>query len=370
MRYEIIGALINGLVLLTSCFLMALEAIQRMLFHHEEIENVDFVLIVGGLGLFINLIGLCIFGHAGHDHGHGHGHSHHHSHHTPHSTHDDETEDEEKVEIEIKPENTPSSTKAFKKRDSHSSSGYVDDSPTISEDLEAEQEVKNLNMHGVFLHILGDLLGSVAVMIAACVIKFTDGWWVLYIDPLCTLLIVMLISKTAFPLVKQSAHILLNKSPFEARIINEMEEELRNIAGVLNVHELHCWEVKTGYYMATVHLIIDPNYKDDDHTDNYCKKKCHMTHDKMTIIDQCKAILHKYGIHSSIVQSEYPRPGNDEWKGAIDPCFDYVCDTKDCITKSMKMSNSVKQQRRLSKSLPIPLSKMNIEEEQQQAHKD
>ena len=130
MRYEIVGALINGTVLLTSCFIMALEAIQRIAFHHEEIENVDYVLIVGGLGLVINLIGLCIFGHAGHDHGHSHAHSNDRIPHHLVSTTDDPTK---------------------------------------------EKDIENLNTHGVFLHILGDLLGSVAVMISACVIKFTDG---------------------------------------------------------------------------------------------------------------------------------------------------------------------------------------------------
>eukprot|EP01084_Bolivina_argentea_P277522 473817_1 len=69
MRYEIVGALINGTILLTSCFIMSLEATKRALFLDEGIENVDYVLYVGAAGLFINLIGLCVFGHHGHSHG-------------------------------------------------------------------------------------------------------------------------------------------------------------------------------------------------------------------------------------------------------------------------------------------------------------
>eukprot|EP00483_Globobulimina_turgida_P008817 UN08835 len=120
-----------------------------------------------------------------------------------------------------------------------------------------------------------------------------------------------------------------------------MEKELCAISGVLNVHELHCWEVKTGYYMATVHLIIDPHWVDDDHTDKYCKDECDILHDKMTIIDQSKTILHKYGVHSSIVQSEFPTLGDKTWQNAYDPCFDYVCNTSDCIKKSRALSNSM-----------------------------
>ncbi len=178
-------------------------------------------------------------------------------------------------------------------------------------------------------------------MVSALVIKFTEGWWTKYVDPVCTLLIVMLISKTAWPLVKQSANILLDKSPFNSSIISEMETALCAISGVLNVHELHCWEVKTGYYMATVHLIIDPHWNDTSHTDKYCPDECDVLHDKMTIIDQSKQILHTYGIHSSIVQSEFPHADDKEWKNANDPSFDYVCNTYDCIKKSRALSNSM-----------------------------
>ena len=146
-RYETVGALLNGTILLTSCFIMGLEAIQRIAFFHDEIQNVDWVLIVGGLGLFINLIGLCIF----HDHGLGHGHSHDHS---------------PQADLSVQ----------------------IDE---ISHDH--QEEDINLNVHGVFLHILGDLLGSVAVMLSALIIKYTDGWWTVYIDPICTLVIVSII---------------------------------------------------------------------------------------------------------------------------------------------------------------------------------
>ena len=141
--------------------------------------------------------------------------------------------------------------------------------------------------------------------------------------------------------MRRSANILLDKSPFDVKIFAQMERELKGISGVLNVHELHCWEVKTGYFMATCHLIIDPLYSDIDHTDKYCADKCDLSHDKMTIIDQSKAILHKYGVHSSIVQPEYPKKGDVSWRDAHDPCFDLYCDTTDCITKSKALSNSM-----------------------------
>merc|ERR1712228_968937 len=205
-----------------------------------------------------------------------------------------------------------------------------------------DEEDVNLNVRGVFLHILGDMFGSLAVMLSALIIKYTEkGWWTIHIDPMCTLFICLLISRSALPLVRRAGNLLLDKSPFDVKIFAQMERELQGIKGVLNVHELHCWEVKTGYFMATCHLIIDPLYSDVDHTDKYCEDKCDLSHDKMTIIDQSKAILHKYGVHSSIVQSEYPKKGDVAWKDAHDPCLDLYCDTNDCIKKSKALSNSM-----------------------------
>ena len=142
-------------------------------------------------------------------------------------------------------------------------------------------------------------------------------------------------------MVKQSANTLLDASPFSAHVLKAMEAELARVPGVLNVHELRCWEVKRGYHVATVHLIIDPELEEDDHTEKYCDDECAILHDKMTVVDHAKAILHKYGVHSSIVQSEFPKKGNFEWAQANDPCFDYVCDTTDCIKKGRALSNAI-----------------------------
>jgi len=73
---------------------------------------------------------------------------------------------------------------------------------------------------------LGDLLGSLTVMASVFVIKMATGWWTHYVDSLCTLLIVLIISLSAVPLVRQSANMLLGKAPFDAVILSEMDQEL------------------------------------------------------------------------------------------------------------------------------------------------
>ncbi|KAI0242527.1 Zinc/cadmium resistance protein [Lamellibrachia satsuma] len=78
-RAEVLGALVNAVFLIALCFTIFIEALQR-LFHDEHIKDPKLMLIVGGLGLFINLIGLGLFSGHGHSHGGGGGHGHGHSH--------------------------------------------------------------------------------------------------------------------------------------------------------------------------------------------------------------------------------------------------------------------------------------------------
>ena len=90
-RAEVVGALINAVFLFALCFSIAVESFKRFLLI-EHIEDPEMIMIVGGVGLAINLFGMCLFGDVGHGHSHGgdeghshggedkHGHSHGHSH--------------------------------------------------------------------------------------------------------------------------------------------------------------------------------------------------------------------------------------------------------------------------------------------------
>ena len=83
-RAEVLGSLVNSVFLLALCFSITVEAINRFV-EPKAIQNVDLMLIIGGVGLFINLLGLAVFGIHDHDHGHNHNskdkksHSHSHS---------------------------------------------------------------------------------------------------------------------------------------------------------------------------------------------------------------------------------------------------------------------------------------------------
>lgn len=208
---------------------------------------------------------------------------------------------------------------------------------------EKVHEDEDMNMHAVFLHVLSDALGSIAVIVSMLVIEFTDGWWNEYIDPVCTLFMVSLIARTALPLVRTSIYILLDKSPLNIDI-SLIEKQLINISGVYNVHELHVWQIKPGYCIGTVHLVIDAKYNEDDHTSEYCEDVCNLQHTKMTIMDQAKYILHMHDIHSSFVQREYLHSSVTnlhDWKKSNDPCLDFVCNDSANCKKQMKALSSV-----------------------------
>lgn len=114
---------------------------------------------------------------------------------------------------------------------------------------------ENLNVRGAVLHVLGDLLGSVAAIIAAIVIMKT-GW--MPIDPLLSVLVAGLILVSAWRLIKDSAHILLEGAPagIDRRLIRE--DLLAKIPDLLEVKHIHAWSITNDRPMMTLEAVIDP----------------------------------------------------------------------------------------------------------------
>ena len=114
----------------------------------------------------------------------------------------------------------------------------------------------NTNIRSAALHVLGDLLGSVAAMIAAAAVM-VFGW--LYADPVLTLGIVMILSRGAYRVLRESGHILLEGVPAGldlAKIKNTLTEE---IAGVEGVHHVHAWGLTAEKPLLTLHALIPEN---------------------------------------------------------------------------------------------------------------
>jgi len=112
---------------------------------------------------------------------------------------------------------------------------------------------ENLNIRGAALHVAGDLLGSVAAIVAAVVIIYT-GWFM--IDPILSIAVAALILKSAWALVQRSAHILLEGAP-EWLDVGQMQDRIvAGVAGVGEIHHVHIWGLTPQELMLTMHMSV------------------------------------------------------------------------------------------------------------------
>lgn len=111
----------------------------------------------------------------------------------------------------------------------------------------------NLNIRGAALHVLGDLLGSVAALAAAAII-ITTGWTP--IDPILSVLVALLILKSAWRVVAESGHILLEGAPTDMDIGHMTSDLIQGIDGIEEIHHVHAWSITQERRMVTLHARI------------------------------------------------------------------------------------------------------------------
>ncbi|KAF8431359.1 cation efflux protein [Terfezia claveryi] len=158
---------------------------------------------------------------------------------------------------------------------------------------------QDLNMHGVFLHVMGDALGNIGVIATALFIWKTDFQWRFYSDPVVSLLITGVIFASALPLVKSASKILLQAVP-KGIPLEQVKEDIISIKGVVSVHELHVWQLSDVKLIASLHIQVafDPE-EEAGGTDGGRYMK---------LAREIRKCLHAYGIHSSTIQPEYVKP--------------------------------------------------------------
>ncbi|CAM0142961.1 unnamed protein product [Umbelopsis sp. WA50703] len=144
----------------------------------------------------------------------------------------------------------------------------------------------NLNMRGVFLHVLGDALGNIGVIISALIIWLTTFSGRFYFDPLISLLITIIIFSSALPLVRKTSFILLQGVP-STIAIDDVRRDLCQTDDILSVHELHIWQLSDTKMIASLHVLLSS------------------TADYMNVAKRIRKLMHKYGIHSTTIQPEF-----------------------------------------------------------------
>ncbi|KAJ3053961.1 hypothetical protein HK097_002980 [Rhizophlyctis rosea] len=303
-RAEVLGALINGVFLLALTFIIMVEAIQRFV-EPSEVENPWMVLYVGIVGLAINLIGLLLF----HEHGHSHGHS--------HGGHAHGKSKTSGTSIPTESALSPSDIEEIPALPLEQRAGIIQIA-TIIQDSDSDlpssatsqrpshakkhDHGSSLNMRGVFLHVLGDALGSVGVIISALCLIFVPNHprWTIYVDPICSVAIALIILTSTIPLVKSASYILLQTVPISVSI-DRVREDICRVPGVAGVHELHVWQLSETKTVATVHVLMAGSIRGEDGEEHPV--------DYMTVTANVKKLLHGYGIHSSTIQPEHVDEG-------------------------------------------------------------
>ncbi|XP_078494035.1 proton-coupled zinc antiporter SLC30A1-like [Ciona intestinalis] len=305
-RFEVVGALINSTFLFALCISITMEAIEKF-YDPSLISQPELVLAVGGCGLFINLIGLVLFGghaHAGHDHGHEHSHEHSHDH-----------------------------------NHTHNNNGTTE---------------QHMNMKAVFLHVLGDALGSVIVMISATIIYLVPyeenvmvsagnatavnvvtnvNKWIMYIDPAMSIVLVLIMIFTTYPLFKESSLVLLQTVPKHIKLQN-LKEKIKTIEGVQEIQNFHLWQLTGDKLVATVHVW------------------CNDAISYLRIAAEIKQRLNDAGIHSTTIQPEFyssPKPY------CLVVSNTNTCESKNCCSVNDIHAISINS----SNSIPLSVTKVD-----------
>ncbi|XP_014453485.1 proton-coupled zinc antiporter SLC30A1 [Alligator mississippiensis] len=381
-RAEVMGALVNAVFLTALCFTILLEAIERFTEPHE-IQQPLVVLVAGVAGLIINLLGLCLF----HQHGHGHSHGHAHGAAPPPpraklqrcpgegdaALHKEETN--MLVDNYSGPNGLSQEQLGDIEKDGKDDLQMNGNAGRHSLDIDVEDTSGQLNMRGVFLHVLGDALGSVIVVANALVFYFVwnpcpkDGpcvnpcinshctenatvapslstvsplehvagpCWVLYLDPILCLMMVCIILYTTYPLLKESALILLQTVPKQIDI-RSLSLKLHTLEGVEAVHELHVWQLAGSRIIGTAHI------------------KCHDPESYMKVAKHIKEIFHDEGIHATTIQPEFASVGSESGVGNCElPCRTQ-CALKQCCGTS---ENSAEKEMEKSSTIGISCSEV------------
>lgn len=309
-RAQMLGAFFNGVFLAALGLSIFLQAIERFV-SIQRVENPKLVLIIGAVGLGLNIISVVFL----HDHGHGHdhgGHGHSHSHSSENS-----------------PPSTPNHTGAAEAaRLSFNAAGPgVHASHRHTTQAISKSNGHDLGILGVLLHVIGDAINNIGVIASAAAIWWgkTEGRF--YADPAVSMGISFMILGTSIPLIKSSGRILLQSGP-QGVDIAEVKQDLQELPGVSSVHELHIWRLNQQKTIASAHVVTD-----DDSLEGFMERAKQ--------IGEC---LHAYGVHSYTLQPEpkgYVAPvgHRDSRRGSEDRLAEAEAEAVDVTSGGVQMSD-------------------------------
>ena len=151
---------------------------------------------------------------------------------------------------------------------------------------------ENLNLKSAMIHVIGDLLGSVAAILAALLI-LAFNWYIA--DPILSMIVALLIIKSGWSVVKKSAHILLEGAPANINETQVKNQLIKNIPSIIDVHHIHVWSLTNDIKLMTLHVQVNEIQHETD------------------VLKSIKSILTKqFEIQHTTIQVEHlPCPDDD-----------------------------------------------------------
>ena len=240
-RFEILVAMLNGATLVIIALMIFYEAIKR--FNAPPDIATQGMLIVATIGMLVNILVAWLM-HRGSQGGASHDHSH-----SQNRSHSHETDDTEVIAQSTN--KTPA----------------------------------NLNMQSAYLHVLSDLLGSVAAIIAA-LLMMGFGW--VWADAAASVIVAILILVSGYRVVRDSVHILMEGTPANISLVDVAQKLLAH-PQVQKVHDLHVWSITSGLNALSCHVVVDGEMS---------------IHDSSILMTSLEQSLLTLGIHHTTIQVE------------------------------------------------------------------
>lgn len=274
-RIEILGALVSIQLIWLLAGILVYEAIARLIHESGEVNGV-LMFAVSAFGLVVNIVMAVMLGHdhshgpGGHSHGpgghsHGHGKSHNHEHHG-HDISCDAHGHTHDISITTHHHHSGEA----KHKDVHE--------PLLNHSDDVPKKQRNINVHSAYLHVLGDSIQSIGVMIGGAIIWYKPEWKV--IDLVCTLVFSLIVLVTTINMLRNILEVLMESTPREIDS-TRLEKGLVEMDDVVAIHELHIWAITVGKVLLACHVTITPDADADlvlDKVIGYIKREYNISH--------------------------------------------------------------------------------------------
>jgi zinc transporter 2 len=153
---------------------------------------------------------------------------------------------------------------------------------------------KNVNLRAALIHVIGDALQNIGILIAGIIIYFFPSYNIM--DPLCTYIFSIIVGFTTISILKDCISVLMEGVPMETDL-NSIEKDLKSIDGVIDIHDLHVWCLSIGKISMSCHLSCKNPQKTLVVAHKLLKKKYKISHTTIQVEDVKRDINCRHSLH-------------------------------------------------------------------------